>query len=156
MLTPLIGAAAWLSVGGLVLFARSRGWTLEFERRHPVGSTVALVIVAWSVAGWLVFAGVLGLVGVVAVSSSVPRLVRYAILATVVAVAGWTMGRFSVASARPRSGLCAVLIVAPALLQLLVNGPGAALVATLYGCVAVVAFTTGRRFCAGGASASNH
>ena len=38
MLEPVAGAVAWVVVGGLVLYAKSWGWTTESERKQSAHS----------------------------------------------------------------------------------------------------------------------
>jgi len=141
MLTPLVGAATWLVIGGLVLWGRSRG-----EAPHSVASNIALAIVVWAVAGWLVFLGVLGFVGVNAIASSLPWLVESAAMTVLAGSAGWVLGRVGAHDARVHAApVIGAVVTGFALLLLLLNGPGAAACFGFDSGVMWVAHALGRR-----------
>jgi hypothetical protein len=153
VLEPVVGAAAWVVIGGLVLYAKSRGWTAEWEREHRAVSTVALAVVLWAAVGSLVFVIALGVAAAAPVAVSVPWVVRRAFAVIAVAMAGVIAGRLdslTVARRAPdgRSWLrvYAALIVAVVVLQWLLKGASALPWAATLGAIALIAFAIGTRW----------
>jgi hypothetical protein len=136
-----VGAVAWVVVGGLVLYAKSRGWTTEWERKHHAASMVALTVVLWAAAGSLVLLLVLGAAVAAHSAIAVPWVVQRVLEAIAVAAAGVMAGRLdSLTAAR-----------APFL-----KGAGALPWAAALGGVALVAFAIGGRSLGGPSRAASN
>ena len=164
VLTPLLGAVGSVMIGGLVLYAKSRGWTAEWEREHLVVSNVALMIMIWSAAASLVFLCVLGLFGVTLVAPSIPWVLRRALEVAVVGAAGIAIGRLDsfVVTRRAlerrsrRLRFFAPLMVAFVGLQWLLRGASAVPWAASVAGIALLGVAIGRHSQHGPASAAGN
>jgi hypothetical protein len=147
--TPVLGAVGWLVVGGLMLYAKSRGRTAAFEREHPALSAVAFAVVAWAAAGSLVL---LVVVAAVVAGPVVPVVLWRGLGAAAFAALGFATGRHAsvVTARRPLDGrtrvrsLVAVIAIGLALNWWL-NGARGLLFLAALGCIYLAAFMVGSR-----------
>jgi hypothetical protein len=79
-------------LGGVLLYAKSRGWTAAWEREHRALLGIAFVVVAWAAAGSLVFLVVLG---AVVAGPVVPVVLWRALEAVALSAVGFATGRLA-------------------------------------------------------------